>query len=436
MPDSRIRNRLPAFVATCWLLFMPAASANELLAKAIREYNRGNYPIAIGLFGQAESTEFNNPLLHYYLANALAKTNQKADAIKEYKVALAMAPQGQIATYCKQGLSALGVQSDEAGVARKDKIGSGVLAFSYVFDARGIPTDVKGKIAPNGSYRLHKMSDGVWTLKEISHAKDLVISTIPIPLRSDGRILGYFNANSEGDLTYTGPDRVKHLIHRDGSVEDQINPRSKSVASFTGNRTPEIVVALCGCPLCHRVELIIVDLRRKYGDRVKFTVASADTHNHGDPLRADCPQVQFLDDNGKAIFTETGNIQESHLYRDAENLLAEGGATPVLTAADRSIADRAKTITQEAEVRIAESQVQLTRQIQQIREDERLSLLEDRGRRYDPNSADRRIQYLRQDFERKQKEVRADAKARVDAITGGSGSGYGVNSINDRSHSR
>lgn len=431
--NSCTRKWLPAAVITCWLLFTPTAFSNELLAKAIREYNRGNYPIAIGLFGQAESTEFNNPVLHYYLANALAKTNQKADAIKEYKVALAMAPQGQMAVYCRQGLSALGVQSEEPGTAKKAKTSTGKLVFSYIFDARGNPTDVQGKIGPTGSYRLHKIADGIWTLKEIRHARDLVICTIPIPVRSDGRIIGSFNVDSQGDLNYVGADRVRHIIHRDGSVEDQLRPRSKA-ASNTGNGgIPEVVVSLCGCPRCHRVELIIVDLRRKYGDRVKFTVSSTDTQTASNTVRADCPQVQFLDDTGKTLFTETGNIQEPHLYRDIEKLLADGGATPALTASDRHIAQLAATITQEAEVRIAESQVQLTRQIQQMREDDRLSLLEDRSRRFDLSiheNTEHRIQYLRKDFDRKQKDVRAAAKARIEALTGG-GSGYGVQTTND-----
>ncbi len=426
---------LPTLLTTGWLLLAPMAFSNELLTKAISEYNRGNYPNAIGLFGQAESTEFNNPILHYYLANALAKTNQKADAIKEYKVALAMAPQGQMAAYCRQGLVALGEKGDDTGAAKKPKTGTGPLAFTYTFDARGIPTDIEGKFAPDGSYRLHKMSEGVWTLKEIRHAKDLVICTIPVPVRLDGRIIGTFFVDAQGDMTYTGADRVRHVIHPDGSVEDPSRNRPNAI-SQTGSGGAEVVVTLCGCPLCHRIELIVVDLRRKYGDRVRFTVSSTDTHTASSAITADCPQVQFMNGSGRSLFTETGNIQEPQLYKDVEMLLADGLGTPTLSAADRSIAQQVLTITQEAEVRIAESQVQLTRQIQQIREDERLSQLEDRYRRTDSSSQsspDHRIQYLKQDFERKQKDIRAAAKSRIEALSGGS---YGAQSGNDRPRSR
>jgi thiol-disulfide isomerase/thioredoxin len=92
--------------AALMLLDKPAY-ANKLLDQAIREYNAGHYSEAIGLFGEAEPTEFNNAVLHYYLANALSKTNQKEDAAKEYKIALALEPHGQLADYCARALRVL-----------------------------------------------------------------------------------------------------------------------------------------------------------------------------------------------------------------------------------------------------------------------------------------------------------------------------------------
>jgi tetratricopeptide (TPR) repeat protein len=100
--------KLSLAVVTLAFLLSPApAGANDYLDKGIKEYNAGNYYEAIGLLGEAEPTDFNNAVLHYYLANAYAKTSQKDDAIKEYKIALALEPQGQLASYCERALRVL-----------------------------------------------------------------------------------------------------------------------------------------------------------------------------------------------------------------------------------------------------------------------------------------------------------------------------------------
>ncbi len=88
-----------------------AIAGNEFLDKAIAAYNAGNYNEAMGLLGEAESRDFNDPVLHYYLANTLSHLDSKEEAIKEYKIALAMQPDGQMAAYCHDALKALGVES-------------------------------------------------------------------------------------------------------------------------------------------------------------------------------------------------------------------------------------------------------------------------------------------------------------------------------------
>lgn len=85
-----------------------AQAANRYLQQGIEQYNAGHYSEAIGSFGAAQSSEFNNPELHYYMANTLARMNQKADAVREYKMALTLQPQGRIAEYCQSALRSLG----------------------------------------------------------------------------------------------------------------------------------------------------------------------------------------------------------------------------------------------------------------------------------------------------------------------------------------
>jgi hypothetical protein len=44
---------------------------------AINAFNKGNYSEAVGLLGESKPTEFENPVWHYYMANALWRLNQK-----------------------------------------------------------------------------------------------------------------------------------------------------------------------------------------------------------------------------------------------------------------------------------------------------------------------------------------------------------------------
>ncbi len=102
---------------------------------------------ALGLFNQAKSTESDNPLLHYYMASALMKLNQKADAIREYKMALLLSPKGKIAEYCEASLRGLGA-SDSAPPPSSKK-GSSVSAMTKRTESLLSPDmvqDPKGKI--------------------------------------------------------------------------------------------------------------------------------------------------------------------------------------------------------------------------------------------------------------------------------------------------
>ncbi|HEY9719419.1 MAG TPA: hypothetical protein V6C69_18215 [Trichormus sp.] len=101
-----------------------AQAANRYLQQGIEQYNAGHYSEAIGMFGAAEASEFNNPELHYYMANALARMNQKADAIREYKMALTLQPQGRLSDYCQSALRSLGALPAAAAPANSQAAAS------------------------------------------------------------------------------------------------------------------------------------------------------------------------------------------------------------------------------------------------------------------------------------------------------------------------
>jgi tetratricopeptide (TPR) repeat protein len=107
-----IRLRIKTGVLLLCLYQIPAFAASEFLKKAIAAYDAGQYNDAMGLLGEAESRDFNDPVLHYYLANTLARLDSKQEAVKEYKIALAMEPDGQMAQYCHDALRALGAEQE------------------------------------------------------------------------------------------------------------------------------------------------------------------------------------------------------------------------------------------------------------------------------------------------------------------------------------
>jgi tetratricopeptide (TPR) repeat protein len=119
-----------AMVVLAFVLSIRPAAANKYLDDGIKEYNLGHYSEAIGLLGEAEPTEFNNPVLHYYLGNAFSKTHQKDDAVKEYKIALALEPRGQIAEYCERALRLLHGVPPAISTSRPIKSSSGYTLLS------------------------------------------------------------------------------------------------------------------------------------------------------------------------------------------------------------------------------------------------------------------------------------------------------------------
>lgn len=98
--------RLAPVLLAC-LCATAAAWSDTPMDQGIAAYNAGHYDQAVGLLGEAEPTNFNNPVLHYYLGNALAHTNHRADAIKQYKLALILDPSEQLAKYCQTAIKNL-----------------------------------------------------------------------------------------------------------------------------------------------------------------------------------------------------------------------------------------------------------------------------------------------------------------------------------------
>ncbi len=108
-----------ALVLSVCLSAGAAFALSPAFKQGMDEYNQGEYKAAEGHLGQALSTDFDNAILHYYLANTYVHLNKKPDAIKEFRIAYALEPLKEVGKLSKVALGYLGV--DEAVSEKKEE---------------------------------------------------------------------------------------------------------------------------------------------------------------------------------------------------------------------------------------------------------------------------------------------------------------------------
>src|SRR5262249_42714207 len=59
--------------------------------------------------GAALNSDFNNPVLHYYMANSFLHLKQTEAAIREFRIAYALEPNKEVGKFSKDALATLGV---------------------------------------------------------------------------------------------------------------------------------------------------------------------------------------------------------------------------------------------------------------------------------------------------------------------------------------
>lgn len=242
-----------------------SAHAESFLNKGIEAYNQGKYSDAIGLLGGAKSSDSDNPVLHYYMANALVRMNYKTEAIREYKIAIDLQPKGKLADYCRSALRTLGA-------------------------------------APADAARMN---------------------TIAPPSRS-----------SESSPPPTSDIRQ--------------------------TQQPQLVAVLCGCPLCHRLDLILTDLHTKYGDEIAFvrTMQNAADEKTKDIIKqyqlTTCPSVLLIDGYGRGYKQYSGTISEVELWKEVGMLAAMSQHKQFSSPDQERIAQLSKPIIDEVNARIGQ----------------------------------------------------------------------------------
>jgi tetratricopeptide (TPR) repeat protein len=85
----------------------------SLLKQAITEYRTGDYTSSAGHFYAVLTTEFNNPQIHYYMASCYAHMKDTESAVREFRIAYALAPQTQVGYFASKALKIYGVNRTE-----------------------------------------------------------------------------------------------------------------------------------------------------------------------------------------------------------------------------------------------------------------------------------------------------------------------------------
>lgn len=110
---------LSAFAAASLIASPGATAKDDLLHKGIQEYHARDYRNAAGHLGAALTTDFNNPVLHYYLANSYVNLNETKGAIREFRIAYALDPEGEVGKFSKQALAYLGAELTEVAAKKE-----------------------------------------------------------------------------------------------------------------------------------------------------------------------------------------------------------------------------------------------------------------------------------------------------------------------------
>lgn len=111
--NKRIAEIVLAALAVSFLAFGSPARASEDMKQGVAEYNAGDYKSAAGHLGAALPTDFNNAVLHYYLANTYVHLNIRDGAVREFRIAYALEPDKEVGRLSRLALKYMGISTDD-----------------------------------------------------------------------------------------------------------------------------------------------------------------------------------------------------------------------------------------------------------------------------------------------------------------------------------
>lgn len=101
-----------------------AQALNPHMRQGIVDYQNGDFLSAAGNLGAALPTDFNNATLHYYMANCYVHLKHMPDAVREFRIAYALDPTGQVGKFSKSALDFLDVEAIGSGLKKKQSVAS------------------------------------------------------------------------------------------------------------------------------------------------------------------------------------------------------------------------------------------------------------------------------------------------------------------------
>jgi thiol-disulfide isomerase/thioredoxin len=322
---------------------------NQFLTNAIEAFKKGNYSETVGLLGAAKPTEFDNPVWHYYMANALIHLNQKQGAIREYQMAMDLAPEGQLKQYCQAALHALA--------------------------------------PPPATQALS-------------------------------------NTTQPNPVTPKTPMEAIQALKRGQTI------RVPLIAS----QQPQVLSMLCGCPLCHRLDLVLTDLQTKYGNQVRFTRTMMQTPGSKEVVDLDehvkeilknysiskCPTVIVFNSQGSTQHVYSNDIPVPDLIKAVDELAKASPTSQFGKLKNEGLDSRRQLIVNELNTTIAHDQLRLDEEIKQIETETDQQISDTRSSQTQADQmwteAKERIKKLRVDFDRRKLDWTNAAEAKIKAL--------------------
>ncbi len=100
---------------------LPGYCDDTSFPDGIKAFKAGKYQNALDLFGAALPSQFQNPALHYYMANSYVHLKQREACIREYRIAYALEPDKEVGKLSKLALTTLGAGSFDIGPSESKK---------------------------------------------------------------------------------------------------------------------------------------------------------------------------------------------------------------------------------------------------------------------------------------------------------------------------
>ncbi|MBA3859740.1 MAG: hypothetical protein C0507_22765 [Cyanobacteria bacterium PR.3.49] len=205
--------------AVAWTLMLfaslaPADAANKFLLQGIQDYRNGDFSAAAGNLGAAMSTDFNNAMLHYYMGNCCVHLKQMESAVREFRIAYALDPTGQVGKFAKQALDYLDVDAQGHGLSKKAAPSSFEPKMDPAMEKALATLDKQSQ--GNSPYAKHKAASQLpWWMQQ-KHGNDVPpeLSRYLDGLRQqyEGNQGGYYRTQRPTSETQKSAENLKKLL--------------------------------------------------------------------------------------------------------------------------------------------------------------------------------------------------------------------------------